>query len=52
MYKEAGARGYAGASAGGAAGERIAEARKAVLRELLAWERDVAEHAPAPGDGI
>ena len=48
MYKEAGARGYAGVSGlrtggGGGAGEfeeRIAEARKAVLRELLAWERD------------
>ncbi len=42
MYKEAGARGYAGVSAPGEAGERIAEARKAVLRELLAWERDFA----------
>jgi GTP pyrophosphokinase len=53
MYKEAGARGYAGLSglkpgaAGGApAGdfeERMAEARKAVLRELLAWERDFSQ---------
>ncbi len=51
MYKEAGTKGYAGASglrgAGGGAGgadfeERLAEARKAVLRELLAWERDFA----------
>jgi GTP pyrophosphokinase len=40
MYKEAGVRGYAGVAATGAASERIAEARKAVLRELLAWERD------------
>ncbi len=49
MYKEAGAKGYAGlsglkGSGGGAANsdfeERVAEARKAVLRELLAWERD------------
>jgi len=49
MYKEAGARGYAGVSglrAGGGSAtvgefeERVAEARKAVLRELLAWERD------------
>ncbi|MBP9910829.1 MAG: bifunctional (p)ppGpp synthetase/guanosine-3',5'-bis(diphosphate) 3'-pyrophosphohydrolase [Rubrivivax sp.] len=52
MYKEAGARGYAGtsglrgggggAAAGGEFEERIAEARKAVLRELLAWERDAS----------
>ncbi len=40
MYKEAGARGYAGVSAVGEFEERVAEARKAVLRELLAWERD------------
>ena len=51
MYKEAGTRGYSGVSGlrgsggVGAAGdfeERVAEARKAVLRELLAWERDFA----------
>jgi GTP pyrophosphokinase len=41
-YKEAGARGYAGVSAGGDYDEQIAEARKAVLRQLLAWERDFA----------
>jgi GTP pyrophosphokinase len=41
-YKEAGVRGYAGVSAAGAHEERIAEARKAVLRQLLAWERDLA----------
>ncbi len=40
MYKEAGAKGYAGVAASGDFEERIAEARKAVLRELLAWERD------------
>ena len=52
MYKEAGIKGYAGVSglraSGGSGGpgaagdfeERVAEARKAVLRELLAWERD------------
>ncbi|MBC7940187.1 MAG: bifunctional (p)ppGpp synthetase/guanosine-3',5'-bis(diphosphate) 3'-pyrophosphohydrolase [Chitinophagaceae bacterium] len=40
MYKEAGARGQAGVSATGDFEERVAEARKAVLRELLAWERD------------
>jgi GTP pyrophosphokinase len=42
MYKEAGAKGYAGVNASGEFEERIAEARKAVLRELLAWERDFA----------
>jgi GTP pyrophosphokinase len=59
MYKEAGAKGYAGVSGlrggGGAAGgefeERVAEARKAVLRELLAWERDFAQRA-APAQGV
>jgi GTP pyrophosphokinase len=54
MYKEAGAKGYAGVSGlrGGAAAtgdfeERIAEARKAVLRELLAWERDFVQQGAA-----
>ncbi|MCW5635726.1 MAG: bifunctional (p)ppGpp synthetase/guanosine-3',5'-bis(diphosphate) 3'-pyrophosphohydrolase [Rubrivivax sp.] len=42
MYKEAGAKGYAGVSASGEFEERVAEARKAVLRELLAWQRDTA----------
>ena len=41
-YKEAGVKGYAGVSAAGGDEERIAEARKAVLRQLLAWERDFA----------
>jgi GTP pyrophosphokinase len=59
MYKEAGARGYAGVSGlrgsggSGAVGEfeeRIAEARKSVLRELLAWERDTVRQGAA-GDG-
>jgi GTP pyrophosphokinase len=44
-YKEAGAKGYAGVSAAGAFEERVAEVRKAVLRQLLAWERDLAEPA-------
>ncbi|MBK6865395.1 MAG: bifunctional (p)ppGpp synthetase/guanosine-3',5'-bis(diphosphate) 3'-pyrophosphohydrolase [Ideonella sp.] len=44
-YKEAGARGYAGVSAGGSFDAQIAEARKAVLRQLLAWERDFAAGA-------
>ena len=47
MYKEAGARGYAGVSASGDFEERVAEARKAVLRELLAWERDFATQGQA-----
>jgi len=42
-YKDAGARGYAGVSAASDASARIAEARKAVLRQLLAWEREFAE---------
>jgi GTP pyrophosphokinase len=49
-YKEAGARGYAGVSAAGAFEERMAEARRAVLRELLAWERELSaaeRHAAA-----
>jgi GTP pyrophosphokinase len=39
-YKEAGVKGYAGVSAGADFDARVAEARKAVLRQLLAWERD------------
>ena len=46
-YKEAGARGYAGVSAAGDFEERVAEARRAVLRQLLAWEREVAERDAA-----
>jgi GTP pyrophosphokinase len=42
-YKEAGARGYAGVSAAGDFEEQVAAARKAVLRQLLAWERDFVE---------
>jgi GTP pyrophosphokinase len=52
-YKEAGARGYAGVSAAGAFEERIAEARRAVLRQLLAWEREISEReAPQTGGGM
>ena len=39
-YKEAGSKGYAGVSAAGAFEDQVAQARKAVLRQLLAWERD------------
>ena len=41
-YKEAGTRGYVGVSAGSQAAERVAEARRAVMRQLLAWERDLS----------
>jgi GTP pyrophosphokinase len=54
-YKEAGAKGYAGVQAAGDFESRVAEARKMVLRQLLAWERDVAEsgHASASaGQGL
>ncbi|HMO47729.1 MAG TPA: bifunctional (p)ppGpp synthetase/guanosine-3',5'-bis(diphosphate) 3'-pyrophosphohydrolase [Rubrivivax sp.] len=51
-YKEAGARGYAGVSAAGQFEERVAEARRAVLRELLAWEREVAERDAAAEGGM
>ena len=43
VYKEAGAKGYAGVSAGG-----TYEAKIAVLRQLLAWERDLSGAAAAP----
>lgn len=41
-YKDAGAKGYAGAHASADQQARIAEARKAVLRQLLAWEREAS----------
>ena len=47
-YKEAGAKGYAGVVAAGDFEERVAEARKAVLRQLLAWERDAAGPEAGP----
>ena len=50
-YKEAGAKGYAGVVAAGDFEERVAEARKAVLRQLLAWERDAAGPEAGPGQG-
>ncbi|MCU0966272.1 MAG: TGS domain-containing protein, partial [Burkholderiaceae bacterium] len=50
-YKEAGSRGYAGVSAAGDFEERVAEARRAVLRQLLAWEREVSERAAAQAEG-
>ena len=50
-YKEAGVKGYAGVVAAGEFEERVAEARKAVLRQLLAWERDFAGQADEAGRG-
>ena len=49
-YKEAGAKGYAGVNAAGEFEARVAEARKAVLRQLLAWERDFSGQAAAGAD--
>ena len=48
-YKEAGTKGYAGVSASGDFDAQIAEARKTVLRQLLAWERDFVGGGDAPG---
>ncbi|RTL15044.1 MAG: bifunctional (p)ppGpp synthetase/guanosine-3',5'-bis(diphosphate) 3'-pyrophosphohydrolase [Burkholderiales bacterium] len=48
-YKEAGARGYAGVSAAGEFEEQVARARKAVLNQLLAWERDAVHADGAAG---
>ncbi|MBV8125123.1 MAG: bifunctional (p)ppGpp synthetase/guanosine-3',5'-bis(diphosphate) 3'-pyrophosphohydrolase, partial [Paucibacter sp.] len=42
-YKEAGVKGYAGVSVSGDFEDKVAQARKAVLRQLLAWERDFVE---------
>ena len=50
-YKEAGAKGYGGVVAAGEFEARVAEARKAVLRQLLAWERDyVGQGADSAAD--
>jgi GTP pyrophosphokinase len=45
-YKEAGTKGYAGVSASGSYDAKIA-----VLRQLLAWERDLAGEDAAGGEG-
>jgi GTP pyrophosphokinase len=42
-YKEAGAKGYGGGSVASGQEAQLTEARKAVLRQLLAWERDLAD---------
>ncbi len=49
-YKEAGARGYGGVSAAGQFEERVAEARRAVLGELLAWGREIAHGGGGPAE--
>lgn len=46
-YKEAGVKGYAGVSAAGDFDAQVAEARKAVLRQLLAWEHDLSSQTAA-----
>jgi GTP pyrophosphokinase len=51
-YKEAGTRGYAGVSATGDFDAQLAEARKAVLRQLLAWERDFAHGQEQKAGGV
>jgi GTP pyrophosphokinase len=50
MYKEAGPRGTAGVSASGPFEARMAEARKAVMRELLAWEQDLVRQGAPSGE--
>ena len=44
-YKEAGAKGYGGGSTVAVTDAQLAEARKAVLRQLLAWEQDFTQGA-------
>ena len=50
-YKEAGVKGYAGVSAAGEGDAQLTEARKAVLRQLLAWERDFSAAENQGSDG-
>ncbi len=50
-YKEAGAKGYAGIQVVGEFESRVAAARKTVLRQLLAWERDLAAADETEGGG-
>jgi len=48
-YKEAGVKGYGGVRAAGEFEEQVAQARKAVLQQLLAWERDFVEEGAQAG---
>jgi GTP pyrophosphokinase len=50
-YKDAGTKGYAGVNADADQQQRVAEARKAVLRQLLAWERDTVAQTTGTADG-
>ncbi len=49
-YKEAGSKAYSGTHAVARTDVQLTEARKSVLRELLAWERDLNDPAAAAGD--
>jgi len=51
-YKEAGTKGYAGVAAAGDFEEQVAQARKAVLRQLLAWERDFVQQGDGPAQAV
>ncbi len=51
-YKEAGAKGYAGVHADAKLGAQVAQARKTVLRQLLAWERDLADQGVGEGAAL
>ncbi len=51
-YKEAGTKGYAGVAAAGDFEEQVAQARKAVLRQLLAWERDFTQGSDGPAEAV
>ena len=51
-YKEAGAKGYAGVSAVGSFEDRVAAARRTVLHQLLAWERELAAPGTPGGSGL
>ena len=48
-YKEAGTKGSTGASGDADLKAKVATARKALLRQLLAWERDFVEHGNLGG---
>jgi GTP pyrophosphokinase len=47
-YKEAGTKGYSGVAADGDAAQQVALARRAVMQQLLAWERDLTTQLGAP----
>ncbi len=51
-YKDAGAKGYTGVSADAEQQTRVAEARKAVLRQLLEWERDTVAQATSESAAV